>query len=222
MDGFHSSDRGAISLGRTLRGRGTLLLPWPCPSLSPLPSRGASIRRSTSRLAPLAEAFHARAGHAPEGVWFAPGRVNLIGEHTDYSDGFVLPVAIDRGVLVAAAGRADGRLRCWSAQETERLDAGLAELGPGKVESWAAYPAGVAWALGQAGLAGDGGADLLVDGHVPVAVIRKLLADRPAIAGITLPGMPTGSPGMSGTKTEPFVIYAVPRDQGAPTVYVTE
>lgn len=62
----------------------------------------------------------------------------------------------------------------------------------------------------------------VVDGHVPVAVIRKLLADRPAIAGITLPGMPTGSPGMSGTKTEPFVIYAVPKDQGAPTVYVTE
>src|SRR6266498_1362670 len=167
MDGFHSSDRGAISLGRTLRGRGTLLLPWPCPSLSPLPSRGASIRRSTSRLAPLAEAFHARAGHAPEGVWFAPGRVNLIGEHTDYSDGFVLPVAIDRGVLVAAAPRDDGRLRCWSLQETEAADLRLEAIGPGKVEGWAAYPAGVAWALTRPAGEPVGGADLVVDGDVP-------------------------------------------------------
>jgi hypothetical protein len=54
-----------------------------------------AIRRSTDR---LVEVFRARAGRAPEGVWFAPGRVNLIGEHTDYADGFVLPVAIDRGV----------------------------------------------------------------------------------------------------------------------------
>ena len=62
----------------------------------------------------------------------------------------------------------------------------------------------------------------VVDGHVPVAVIRKLLTDRPPIAGITLPGMPTGSPGMSGTKTAPFVIYALPKDGSAPTVYATE
>lgn len=62
----------------------------------------------------------------------------------------------------------------------------------------------------------------VVDGHVPVAVIRKLLTDRPPIAGITLPGMPTGSPGMSGTQTAPFVIYALPKDGSAPTVYATE
>jgi galactokinase len=125
-----------------------------------------SIPGSTSSIARLAEAFRRRAGRVPEGVWFAPGRVNLIGEHTDYSDGFVLPVAIDRGVLLAAAPRADRRLRCWSLQEAGQLDVGLAEIGPGKVDGWAAYPAGVAWALGQAGLA-DGGADLLVDGDVP-------------------------------------------------------
>ncbi|HZC99731.1 MAG TPA: galactokinase [Actinomycetes bacterium] len=140
------------------------MLPWPRPPRSRL--EVLSIHRSTSRLAPLAEAFRSRAGRAPEGVWFAPGRVNLIGEHTDYSDGFVLPVAIDRGVLVAAAPRADGRLRCWSAQEAGQLDVDMAELGPGRVEGWAAYPAGVAWALGQAGLA-PRGADLLADGDVP-------------------------------------------------------
>src|SRR6267154_6240110 len=54
--------------------------------------------------------------------------------------------------------------------------------------------------------------DYVVDGHVPVKVIRKLLSERPAIAGITLPGMPTGSPGMSGDKTQAFVIYAVKKD----------
>lgn len=62
----------------------------------------------------------------------------------------------------------------------------------------------------------------VVDGHVPVNVIRKLLAERPAIAGITLPGMPMGSPGMVGTKTEKYTIYAVTKDGKAPTVYATE
>lgn len=62
----------------------------------------------------------------------------------------------------------------------------------------------------------------VIDGHVPVNVVRKLLTERPAIAGISLPGMPMGSPGMAGSKTEPFVIYAVTKDGKAPTVYATE
>ena len=62
----------------------------------------------------------------------------------------------------------------------------------------------------------------VVDGHVPIKTIRKLLSERPAIAGITLPGMPTGSPGMTGQKTAPFTIYAVSKDGTAPTVYATE
>jgi hypothetical protein len=62
----------------------------------------------------------------------------------------------------------------------------------------------------------------VVDGHVPVATIRRLLSERPAIAGITLPGMPMGSPGMIGTKTEPFTIYAVTKDGKAPSVYAVE
>jgi len=61
----------------------------------------------------------------------------------------------------------------------------------------------------------------VVDGHVPVEIVRKLLAERPAIAGITLPGMPAGSPGMTGRKTQTFVIYAVTKDGKPPTVYVT-
>jgi hypothetical protein len=62
----------------------------------------------------------------------------------------------------------------------------------------------------------------VIDGHVPVNVVRKLLAEKPSIAGITLPGMPMGSPGMVGSKTENFVIYAVTKDGKAPTVYATE
>jgi galactokinase len=92
--------------------------------------------------------------------------VNLIGEHTDYADGFVLPIAIDLGVRVAAAHRPDRRLRCWSLQRGEPLDQSVDDLGPGRVDSWAAYPAGVAWALAQAGVA-VGGADLVIDGDVP-------------------------------------------------------
>jgi hypothetical protein len=62
----------------------------------------------------------------------------------------------------------------------------------------------------------------VVDGHVPIGAVRKLLAERPAIAGITLPGMPMGSPGMVGEKSEPFVVYAVTKDGAAPTVFATE
>ena len=114
----------------------------------------------------LAAAFADRTGRDPDGVWAAPGRVNLIGEHTDYNDGFVLPVAIDRVVLAAAGGREDGRLRLWSLQQEGAADLELAEVGPGRVDGWAAYPAGVAWALAQAGVE-VAGADLVVDGDVP-------------------------------------------------------
>ena len=62
----------------------------------------------------------------------------------------------------------------------------------------------------------------VVDGHVPVSAIRKLLAERPRVAGITLPGMPGGSPGMTGQKTEPFTIFAVFKDSTSPKVYAVE
>lgn len=65
-------------------------------------------------------------------------------------------------------------------------------------------------------------AGFVVDGHVPVDVVRRLLSERPPIAGISLPGMPAGSPGMSGTKTGPFVIYALLKDGGDPAIYSKE
>ncbi len=61
-----------------------------------------------------------------------------------------------------------------------------------------------------------------VDGLVPVDVIHKLLAEKPPIAGITLPGMPMGAPGMGGDKIGPFTIYAIGKDSSAPTVYAVE
>ncbi len=62
----------------------------------------------------------------------------------------------------------------------------------------------------------------VIDGHVPVNVVRKLLSEKPAIAGITLPGMPMGSPGMVGTKTGAFTIYSVTKDGKPPAIYATE
>jgi len=62
--------------------------------------------------------------------------------------------------------------------------------------------------------------DYAVSGHVPVDTVNRLLAERPAIKGIALPGMPLGSPGMNGPKTEPFTIYRI--GAGAPTVYAVE
>jgi len=115
----------------------------------------------------VAEEFLARHGRPPEGVWHAPGRVNLMGEHTDYNEGWVLPFALDRGVVVAAARRADGVLDLWSRQAPDgpvRLP--LAGLTPGAVAGWAAYPAGVAWAMRAAGHA-VGGASLVIDSDLP-------------------------------------------------------
>jgi galactokinase len=120
----------------------------------------------SDRVGRVAAAFRERTGRDPDGVWAAPGRVNLIGEHTDYNDGFVLPAAIDRLVLAAAGRRDGGRLRLWSLQTQPPADLNLAEVGPGRVGGWAAYPAGVAWALRRAGVE-LGGADLVVDGDVP-------------------------------------------------------
>ncbi|MFJ6212633.1 galactokinase [Streptomyces sp. NPDC092296] len=114
-----------------------------------------------------AEDFRAVYATAPDGVWAAPGRVNLIGEHTDYNDGFVLPVALPHTTRAAVRRRDDGVLRLHSAQGdgavTElRVDA----LTPGAVPGWARYPAGVVWALRDAGHP-VGGADVHIDSEVP-------------------------------------------------------
>jgi galactokinase len=99
----------------------------------------------------VAELFRSHFGGTAEGVWFAPGRANLMGEHTDYNEGFVLPFALGQGIAAAAARRADRRLVLCSAQEGVSAEIALDGLAPGQVTGWAAYPAGVAWALAAAG-----------------------------------------------------------------------
>jgi galactokinase len=102
-------------------------------------------------------------GTQPEGAWHAPGRVNLIGEHTDYNEGFVLPFALPRGVCAAASRRDDEVIELRSRQARGSPAAlPLAALAPGAVTGWAAYPAGVAWALREAGHP-VGGASLAID-----------------------------------------------------------
>ncbi|GIH28241.1 galactokinase [Acrocarpospora phusangensis] len=107
------------------------------------------------------DAFVDAYGSAPEGVWHAPGRVNLIGEHTDYNDGLVLPFAVPWGVTIAASPRQDDTIRLLSlqmgAQTVEHLD---------EAHGWARYPVGVFWALRGNGLPVRG-ADLVIDGDIP-------------------------------------------------------
>jgi galactokinase len=107
-------------------------------------------------------------GGQPEGVWRAPGRANLIGEHTDYNQGWVLPFALGLGVTVAAGRRDDGVLAICSRQAPGApAELPVASLAPGAVTGWAAYPAGVAWALREAGHRLAGGASLAVDSDLP-------------------------------------------------------
>ncbi|MFC3965512.1 galactokinase [Nocardia jiangsuensis] len=130
---------------------------------------GPELRSGTAR-----ELFRQLTGGAEAGVWSAPGRVNLIGEHTDYNEGFVLPFAIDRRTEVAAAPRTDGVLRVVSTFGGEPVSLPVADLvrahAGGELRGWSAYPLGVAWALGEFGadLAALPGADLAIDSTVPV------------------------------------------------------
>ncbi|TDC66660.1 galactokinase [Actinomadura sp. GC306] len=117
----------------------------------------------------LADAFTGAFRRDPDGVWHAPGRVNLIGEHTDYNDGLVLPFALGLGVSVAAARRDDGvvevRSRQAAAAVTAPVDGGpVVSEGWPPDRAWAAYPVGVARVLREHG---TGGASLLIDSDLP-------------------------------------------------------
>ncbi|MCH5673904.1 galactokinase [Streptomyces gilvus] len=113
------------------------------------------------------EGFAALYGAEPEGVWSAPGRVNLIGEHTDYNDGFVMPFALPHVATAAVSRRTDGVLRLHSGDvEGGVVELRLDDLAPESDRNWTAYPAGVVWALREAGHAVTG-ADVHLASTVP-------------------------------------------------------
>jgi galactokinase len=143
-------------------------------------------------------AFAAAFGGRPDGVWAAPGRVNLIGEHTDYNGGLSLPVALPHRTFAAVRRRDDGALRCVSdiaAGEpwTGRVD----QVAPGAVTGWAAYAVGPLWALRQTGWAGldrlGGGFDIALVSCLPLgaglsssaAVGCAVVVAAAEIAGLT-------------------------------------
>jgi galactokinase len=120
----------------------------------------------TDTLDAFAEVF----GRQADGLWSAPGRVNLIGEHTDYNEGFVFPFAINRRTVVALGLRDDRKARVGSSFADELVEIDLADLQPDALHGWSAYPLGLAWALTEFGvdLNAVPGFDILIDSNVPV------------------------------------------------------
>jgi galactokinase len=171
------------------------------------------------------------------GQWAAPGRVNLIGEHTDYTDGFVMPLALPQRVVATAERNDDGVLRIASKQQDGVTEAEVAKLAPGSVEGWAAYVAGVVWSLREAGHE-VGGLDITVDGNVPLGAglsssaalecatalaavdLYELAIERPVLARIAqraendFVGMPCGIMDQSASLlcTEDHLLFLDTRD----------
>jgi len=113
---------------------------------------------------PLASKFQEVFGTAPELIASAPGRVNLIGEHVDFLDGFVLPFAISDSTTVAIARTSNNKIRCASIQKKGVVSSvDCKDIAPKTGEAWTRYPIGVLWSLGI-----DTGLDILVDGQVPL------------------------------------------------------
>nr|WP_246044948.1 galactokinase [Rhodococcus oryzae] len=148
--------------------------------------------------ASVIDRFRDQFGTDPEGVWAAPGRVNLIGEHVDYAQGLSLPIALPHSTVVAVGRRRDGMLRCGSGLGawTGRVD----EIAPGNPPDWAAYLAGVVWAMRRDGLLDSdfGGADVAVESSVPIGAglsSSAALECALALALADLSGAPTDDAG---------------------------
>ncbi|MDE5747676.1 MAG: galactokinase, partial [Acetatifactor sp.] len=102
-------------------------------------------------------------------VYFAPGRVNMIGEHTDYNGGHVFPCALTIGTYGVARKRQDRKLRFYS-MNFERigvLESSLDNISPDPWADWTNYPKGVIWAFGEKGMEVPTGLDILLSGNIP-------------------------------------------------------
>lgn len=116
-----------------------------------------------------AQLFIEQFGYEPQGVWAAPGRVNIIGEHTDYNGGLCLPIALPHRTYIALAPRDDTGVRIVSDINPQEVTvADLEGLQAGDVQGWGAYPIGVAWALREAGYDQVCGFDAAVSSCVPL------------------------------------------------------
>ncbi|MBO1754343.1 galactokinase [Allobranchiibius sp. CTAmp26] len=115
----------------------------------------------------MSDAFRTAYGRPAECAWHAPGRINIIGEHTDYNEGFALPAALPLGVTAQVAARDDGMVRASSVQDDDVVTVPIADLAPGSVQGWAGYVVGVVWAFREAGHRVPG-LDIVVDGSVPI------------------------------------------------------
>ena len=117
-------------------------------------------------LAKFAEVFGDTEGAR---VYFAPGRVNMIGEHTDYNGGHVFPCALTIGTYGVARKRNDNRLRFYSMnfEDLGLIESSLDDLKPYKEADWTNYPKGVMWAFGEKGMQVPFGMDLLLNGNIP-------------------------------------------------------
>ncbi|MDQ0679515.1 galactokinase [Arthrobacter pascens] len=134
-------------------------------SAAPRPLTTPAVPPTTAE---LAGRFENEFGRLPDGVWQAPGRVNLIGEHTDYNEGFVLPFAIDKTARVAVGVRADSSVRLLSTYGDQGVfTTDLGNLDAAAAKGWTKYPLGVIWALQQRGITVPG-LDLLLDSNVPL------------------------------------------------------
>ncbi|RZQ59913.1 galactokinase [Amycolatopsis suaedae] len=182
---------------------------------------------SSNGSTPAAEAaatFTAVHGSAPAGVWSAPGRVNLIGEHTDYNDGFVLPFALPHRIAAAAAPRDDQLFTVATLGSDGRVQraapVAIPDLRPGGVEGWGAYPAGIAWVLRDQGY--DRGADVVLAGDVPTGAGLSSSHALECAVALALLGLAGVEPGRTpGAPELPDIARWVQRAEndfvGAPT-----
>jgi galactokinase len=100
----------------------------------------------------ISEIHHKHFGGGDPAVFLAPGRVNLIGEHTDYAGGFVMPAAIDFGTLATVSARRDGETEIWSDNFAEGVTFAAGEFPETRKKHWSDYPLGVVWALREKGI----------------------------------------------------------------------
>ncbi len=165
----------------------------------------------------FADAYH----REPDVTWSAPGRANLIGEHTDYNDGFVLPFAITQRTVAAAARRDDGVITVGSTLAPSTVTMRVADIAPGAVDGWAGYPLGVAWALARVrDVPAGAGADLFIHSDVPAGAglsssAALVVASAAALAALWGLELSTAELAKAGHRAENEIV-------GAPTGVMDE